>query len=57
VESLAQLEQLKNLGCDYAQGFYFARPQPAATFEKLLLSSVTAPPELRLVRALETLAG
>jgi diguanylate cyclase (GGDEF)-like protein/PAS domain S-box-containing protein len=57
VESLAQLEQLKNLGCDYAQGFYFARPQPAATFEKLLVSSVSAPPELRLVRGLEALAG
>jgi EAL domain-containing protein (putative c-di-GMP-specific phosphodiesterase class I) len=50
VESLAQLEHPKNLGCDYAQGFYFARPQPAATFDKLLMSIVPAPPDLRLVR-------
>jgi EAL domain-containing protein (putative c-di-GMP-specific phosphodiesterase class I) len=56
VESLGQLEQVRNLGCDYAQGFYFARPQPAATFDALLSASVSAPPDLRLVRGGETLA-
>lgn len=28
VETQAQAEQLKSLGCHYAQGFYYARPQP-----------------------------
>jgi diguanylate cyclase (GGDEF)-like protein/PAS domain S-box-containing protein len=56
VESLGQLEQVRNLGSDYAQGFYFARPQPAATFDKLLSASVSTPPDLRLVRGGETLA-
>jgi diguanylate cyclase (GGDEF)-like protein len=27
VESAAQLAQLRSLGCEYAQGYYFARPQ------------------------------
>jgi hypothetical protein len=38
-------------------GFYFARPQPAATFDKLLSPSVPSPPDLRLVRDGESLAG
>jgi EAL domain-containing protein (putative c-di-GMP-specific phosphodiesterase class I) len=29
VETPTQLEALQNLGCDMAQGFYFARPMPA----------------------------
>ena len=28
VENLTQLEILKNLGCDQAQGYYFSRPVP-----------------------------
>jgi diguanylate cyclase (GGDEF)-like protein/PAS domain S-box-containing protein len=50
VETLAQLEELKNLGCDVAQGYYFARPVSAAAFGKMLTSSVASPPELRIVR-------
>jgi diguanylate cyclase (GGDEF)-like protein/PAS domain S-box-containing protein len=58
VESLGQLEQVRNLGCDYAQGFYFGRPQPAAVFDKLLTASVAPPsPDLRLVRGGRSLAG
>jgi EAL domain-containing protein (putative c-di-GMP-specific phosphodiesterase class I) len=57
VESLAQLEHLRSLGCDYAQGFYFARPQPASTFDKLLASSAFRPPDLRLLRVGEPIAG
>jgi diguanylate cyclase (GGDEF)-like protein len=36
VESEAQLEFLEDLLCDAAQGFYLARPMPAANFERLL---------------------
>ncbi len=51
VETAAQLEELKDLGCDVAQGFYFARPVPAAGFERLLASMVSpGPPDLRVVR-------
>ena len=35
VESAAQLAQLKRLGCEFAQGYYLARPQLAATGDRL----------------------
>ena len=50
VETLAQLEELKNLGCDVAQGYYFARPVSAAAFGKMLSTSATSPPDLHIVR-------
>ena len=50
VETLAQLEELQNLGCDVAQGYYFGRPVSAATFGKMLTSSASSPPDLRIVR-------
>jgi len=36
VETLDQLLRLRALGCDFAQGYYFARPQPAADLDALL---------------------
>jgi EAL domain-containing protein (putative c-di-GMP-specific phosphodiesterase class I) len=36
VEELDQLEALQGLGCQAAQGFYFARPQPALQLAELL---------------------
>ena len=36
VETLDQLIRLRALGCDFAQGYYFARPQPAAELDALL---------------------
>ena len=36
VETLEQAERLRQLGCTLAQGFYFARPGPAAELEGLL---------------------
>lgn len=36
VEDAAQLEILRSLGCDEAQGFFLGRPMPAAEFELFL---------------------
>lgn len=36
VEEQQQLDELKLLGCDYAQGFVISRPVPAAEFTQLL---------------------
>jgi EAL domain-containing protein (putative c-di-GMP-specific phosphodiesterase class I) len=36
VEEPAQVERLQALGCDYAQGFHFARPMPANELDCLL---------------------
>lgn len=35
VEERTQVEMLKRLGCDYIQGYYFAKPMPIAEFEQL----------------------
>lgn len=36
VETAAQFEFLKSVGCDYIQGYYFGKPQPAEDFAALL---------------------
>ncbi|HSH58235.1 MAG TPA: EAL domain-containing protein [Acidimicrobiales bacterium] len=36
VETAAQLAHLRALGCGFAQGYYFARPQPAADVDEML---------------------
>ena len=36
VETREQLERLREIGCDYVQGYFFARPMPGAEFEALL---------------------
>ena len=35
VETREQLERLQSVGCDYAQGDFFAKPMPVAEFEEL----------------------
>ena len=54
VETLPELEQIKSLGCDIAQGFYFSRPLPTAAFDELLWAGQTTPAGLD-VRAREAL--
>ncbi len=36
VETREQFEQLREIGCDYVQGYYFAKPMPCGEFEKLI---------------------
>jgi diguanylate cyclase (GGDEF)-like protein/PAS domain S-box-containing protein len=39
IEEYGQLAALREMGCDYAQGFYFSRPVPAAEAGRLLSAS------------------
>ena len=41
VETKEQLERLQEIGCDYVQGYYFARPMPVDAFEALLKTENT----------------
>ncbi|MGN0650834.1 MAG: EAL domain-containing protein [Oscillospiraceae bacterium] len=36
VETIDQKERLKSMACDIAQGYFYAKPTPAAEYEKLL---------------------
>ena len=36
VETEAQKDFLESIGCDYVQGYYFARPMPICQYEKLI---------------------
>lgn len=38
VETEAQLKRLKDIGCDYIQGYYFSKPLPVEDFENYLAS-------------------
>lgn len=35
VETREQMQRLQSVGCDYVQGYFFAKPMPAAEFEAL----------------------
>jgi EAL domain-containing protein (putative c-di-GMP-specific phosphodiesterase class I) len=39
VETAAQLAQLRALGCEYGQGYFFSRPLAAAQAEELMRSA------------------
>lgn len=40
IETRQQLDVLRAMHCDYGQGYYFARPMPAADFEQYLFAEV-----------------
>jgi diguanylate cyclase (GGDEF)-like protein len=44
VEELSQVQRLQALGCDYAQGFHFARPMPAAELDRMLRTGLLPAP-------------
>jgi EAL domain-containing protein (putative c-di-GMP-specific phosphodiesterase class I) len=37
IETHGQCDLLKQIGCDYGQGYLFSKPLPAAEFEKFLM--------------------
>jgi EAL domain-containing protein (putative c-di-GMP-specific phosphodiesterase class I) len=42
VEREDQVSELRGLGCDLAQGYYFARPETPEAFDRLLASAAAA---------------
>jgi diguanylate cyclase (GGDEF)-like protein/PAS domain S-box-containing protein len=47
IETLAHWHQLVELGCDFGQGYFIARPMPAAEFQGWLQGYVPPPPPPR----------
>jgi EAL domain-containing protein (putative c-di-GMP-specific phosphodiesterase class I) len=43
VETEDQLNRLRSVNCQYAQGYYYAKPMKAADFEKLQYAGVKKP--------------
>ena len=41
VETEEQLAKLKEMGCEMAQGYYFAEPLPSETLENLLVEAAS----------------
>ena len=41
VETSEQEERLRGFGCDHAQGYLYARPQPAEAITDLLAAALT----------------
>jgi EAL domain-containing protein (putative c-di-GMP-specific phosphodiesterase class I) len=44
VENEEQAERLQQLGCDAAQGYYFARPQPGSQLTEMLATTTVLSP-------------
>ena len=48
VETIEQRDLLAEAGCDYGQGYLFAKPMPAAQFESLINNPANSPQAFRL---------
>ena len=51
VETKEQVEELRTLGCDIGQGYYFARPRPSDAIARAAGLSLTPPLALRARRS------
>jgi diguanylate cyclase (GGDEF)-like protein len=54
VETPAQLDFLKAVGCDEYQGYHFSRPVPATEFERMVRSAAAHSPSLTQDEAMRT---
>lgn len=43
IETREQMERLQSMGCDYAQGYFFAKPMPIVEFEELWMEQSARP--------------
>ena len=50
VEQAAQLEYLRSIGCERAQGYYYAKPLNAEDLEKFLRAAAPRAPRRHLTR-------
>lgn len=51
VETADQVQRLRNISCDYVQGYFFSRPIPKADFEELLKAhKCHKPTKLSIIR-------
>lgn len=57
VENVAQLEILRALGCDEAQGYFLGRPMPAAEFEVFLRHAPNGLHPVEALREVMTIAA
>ena len=54
VETPAQLDFLKNVGCDEYQGYHFSRAVPPVEFERIVRASAEQAPKLTADEAMRT---
>ncbi len=47
VETAGQVEFLKSIGCDYVQGFFYARPMPVPEYETLVSGARQTPTSMQ----------
>ena len=47
VETQAQADLLRDIGCEFAQGYLYSKPVPAETIEQLLSDAANAPAQMR----------
>ena len=56
VETQAQADLLRDIGCEFAQGYLYSKPVPAETIEQLLSDAANGPAQVRAKAASSNLA-